>query len=184
VPVTPTSAPSRVEPSIDAVFVDTTGVRRVRARAVMGVTAAVCFGFLGLVVLGLGGTGPLSGNVVIAPLHEVLTTIGGGSTTPAPSSPAGSPLTPAPATSAAAGSGSGASRSAPASSGASAAPSAPAGPAAPTTAPARPRPVITPSVSPTAGPTPSDSVSPSKPGQGASHRASAKPTHTPGPKKS
>ena len=40
------------EPSAEAVFVDASGARRARARAVMAATALVCVGFLGLVALG------------------------------------------------------------------------------------------------------------------------------------
>jgi hypothetical protein len=188
VPTTVPPAPEVDAAPASAVFVDASGGRRRRARVVMGLVAAACLGFLVLLALGLTGAGPLSGNVVITPLRDALTDLEGG--TPSASTAAARPTMPAsggpsaaaatPTTTVATAQGRGA-----------AGPSAPSAKAPATPSPhPTPRPSTSPSVGPTPRPTPTPTAttpSPTKPGQGANHRATnkptAKPTHTPHPGK-
>jgi hypothetical protein len=166
----PTGAPDPGVPGVDdptagtadetPVFVDPTGARHRRARAVLVAASLLCVGFVALVVLGLTGSGPLSGSPIISPVRGALDGLG----IPHPSASATS-QTPTPASSS------------------SATPGATTGGARPTTAATTGSTGRTPSASPTASTSPRPTTtptgaSPSAANPGATRRATPTPKST------
>ena len=97
----PDGVPAVGDPATDTapVFVDETGARHRRARALLVLASLLCVGFVGLVVLGLTGSGPLSGSPILTPVRGALDNLGvphptssatasGGPASPSVSSPA------------------------------------------------------------------------------------------------
>jgi hypothetical protein len=97
----PDGVPAVGDPAAEGppVFVDLTGARHRRTRALLAVASLLCLGFVGLVVLGLTASGPLSSSPILTPVRGALdnlgvprstssATVAGGPASPSVSSPA------------------------------------------------------------------------------------------------